>query len=64
MRTFTASALCFLFLSVTALAQPKTEGVGRDTGFFGDDFPLMPLIVGLVLGLVIGYFLGARAKRA
>lgn len=63
MRTFTTSALCLLFLSVTTLAQPKTEGAGRDTGPLGDDFPLMPLIVGLIIGLVIGYFIGARAEK-
>ena len=60
MRTFTTSALCLLFLSVTTLAQPKTEGAGRDTGPLGDDFPL---IVGLIIGLVIGYFIGARAEK-
>ncbi len=64
MKKTATSALAFLLLSVAALAQPKTEGAGRDTSPFDLDFPLMPLVVGLVVGLIIGYLLGSRAKKA
>ena len=64
MKRFAASALGLL-LPAAAFAQSATQGGGRDhLPAPSSDFPLLPVIVGVLVGLVIGYLLGARSKKA